>query len=248
MAEIKKKTDRLSTKDYDILLRESLTSGNTQVLTTILEANADVLLRSTNSPYLHMAIRQEVAIPGNTGIDSIMSRWNPLSKSLSTSSRSRNLPSTERILGSIDMVKTLLKYNANPLSLDELQNTSLHLACQEGSVPMLALLLSSMFKAVPNINKKSLIDVWSKDKADLDTFLDFYLQVYIKSTGRKPLFGSYDVPDVVVWKIFSFLDKTSLIRVIGVIDHQWRMLQKEYLQKYPINPPTARVLHKKTLT
>jgi len=138
---------------------------------------------------------------------------------------------TTGTISNVDLVKTLLTHGANPLTSDESNNTSLHLASKQGSIPMLSILLSAILTQVRNNEKKSVVDLWPRDKSELDVLLTPLQNVYTKTMHHMPVFGMHDVGEELMWKIFHYLDKKTLHGVVPCVNQYWRVLYESTIQK-----------------
>jgi len=77
------------------------------------------------------------------------------------------------------------------------------------------------------------MDVWPRDKQELDVILKPLEQVFSFYMIGEPVFGvNVEISKELIAKIFSYLDRRTLHLVIPGVSHRWRTLHHDYvLQK-----------------
>lgn len=222
-------------------------AGNNEAVSLLIQAGADITYHYSHSniPHLHMALKQEQIRPDGVISSSSSSH---LVKELRTKN---NQPKTVPLItprnkqedpekspnnnfishqNYVEIVKTLLKNGADPLLPDEHKNTPLHLASLKGSIPMMASILVSQILYVQNNEKKTVLDLWPRDKMELEILIEPLTQVFSLTNENAPIFNlnvniSLDLLD----KILDYVDRKTLHFVLPCINHKWRTIYHDHI-------------------
>uniref|UniRef100_A0A6B2L0Y3 Uncharacterized protein n=1 Tax=Arcella intermedia TaxID=1963864 RepID=A0A6B2L0Y3_9EUKA len=243
-------------KDFEMYIREAMFAGHSDIIKLLVENGADITYRfnPTNTPHLHLAIRQESVPSPNyysgptnfnqLGISNILAwkeKFGTSNRNLGKLYSPRKQYSPAPILQDtninhhnyVEIVKTLLKKGANPSQPDDHGNTPLHMAARVGSVPMMAAILSANITHIFNNEGRSVADVWQRDRSELDVLLKPLEQVFSFYSEKVPAFGgelsALDIPKSITTRIFAFLDRKTLHIIVPCVSHKWRILYQDFV-------------------